>query len=69
MGDDGYLVGLSELLVGCLGYSVLKLDMDRVLKKNRPTSGFVLQVMLVGSLYVSVPCTLHIYCGTGSELS
>ena len=42
----------------------MTVDMVRVVKKIRETSGFVLQVMLVRSLGVSLPCALHISCGT-----
>ena len=69
MGDDGYLVGLSELLVGCLGYSVLKVDIYGAVKKKRATSGFGLQVIFRGIICVSGPCTLYLYCGTISNLA
>ena len=57
----GYPIDLAELLVGCLGRSVLKVDLDGSVKKKRVTSGFGLKVTLEGSLCASVPCALHIY--------
>ena len=63
MGKVGCLVGQDSLLVGCLGGSVLTFDMSGLVNNIRVTSGFVIQVMLVGSLCVSVPFTLKIYCG------
>ena len=56
------LVCWVELLVGFLGGSVLEVDLDGVVNKIQLTSGFVLQVVLAGSLGDSDACTLHIYC-------
>ena len=52
------------LLVCFMVSSVLKVDMAGVLNNIRVTSGFGLQVMLVVSLGVSVPCTLQLFFRT-----
>ena len=62
MGKVGCIVSSAELILGYLGGSVLTFDLDEVVKKIRLNSGFVLQVMIVGSLSVSGHCKLHIYC-------
>ena len=62
------LVNLAAILVGFLGSSVMKVDIYVVMNKKRATSGFGLQVMIGGSIYVSGTCTLQIYCGTISKL-
>ena len=69
MGNVGCLVGLAELILGCIVLSVLKVDLSGVVNKSRVTSCFGLQVVLGGSLCVSVPCTLHLSCGTCYKLS
>ena len=46
------LVSLTELLVGYLGGSVLKVDLSGVVKKNRKNSGFGLKVTLEGYLCI-----------------
>ena len=53
VGKVGCLVYLVALLVGCLGGSVMKVDFSGVVNKKRTTSGFLLKVMLGGSLCVS----------------
>ena len=63
MGEVGFLVGLMALFVGCLGDSVLEVNLYRLVKKNRVTSGFLLQVMLGGYLCVSGSCILQLSCG------
>ena len=65
----GCLVNLEELLLIFLGGSVMKVELAGVVKKKRATSVFGLQVMLGGSICVSCPCTLQLYCGTISELA
>ena len=42
----GCVVYLAELLVGCLGGSVLKVDLYGILNKKRVTSGFGLKAIL-----------------------
>ena len=42
----------------------MKVDIDGSVKEKRVTSYFLLKVMLVGSLCVSGPFTLHTSCGT-----
>ena len=64
MGKVGCLEFWAELIVGYLRGSVTRVDMAGVVKNNRVTSGFGLQVILVGSLGVSVPCTLYLSCVT-----
>ena len=64
----GCLVNLDYLIVGFLGVSVLKVDIYRLVKKERATSGFGLQVMLGGSLFVSYTCTLQLSCGNISKI-
>ena len=54
----GCLVNMVALFAGFLGVSVLEVDLAGVVKKKRITSGFGLQVMLGGSLCVSVLYTL-----------
>ena len=51
-GKVGYFVGLSERVVGCLGGSVLKVDITGVVKENRVTLGFGFQVIIRVSLCV-----------------
>ena len=63
-GKVGCLVGMSERIVGCLGGSVLKVDITGVVKKNRVTSGFGFKVIIGVSLCVSGPYTLQLSCGT-----
>ena len=46
------LVYLAEILVGCLGSSVMKVDLAGALNKKWVTSGFRLKVMLGGYLCV-----------------
>ena len=53
MGKVVCLVGLEALLVGCLGGSVIKVNLYGVVTENKKTSCFVLQVMLGVSLCVS----------------
>ena len=64
VGNVGCIVYIAALLVGFLGGSVLKLDIAEVLGEKEVTKGFGFKVLLRGSLCVSGPCTLHIYCGT-----
>ena len=47
----------------------MKSDLDGTVKKKRATSGFVLKVMIGGSLFISGTCTLHICYGTISNIS
>ena len=54
MSKVGCIEGLTELLVCCLGVSVLEVYLDEGVKKNMVTSGFVLKVMIRGSFFVSV---------------
>ena len=57
----GCLVGVVALLVCFLGGSVMKIDMDEIVKKNRvwvETSVFVLQVIIVGLICISGKVTL-----------
>ena len=63
-GKVGYIVYPAEIIVGCLRGSVLKFDLDKVVKKNRLNLGFLLKVMIVGSICVSVPCTLQLSYGS-----
>ena len=63
------LIYLVALVVGCLGGSVLKVDLSGEVKKKCVTSGFGLKVMLGGSLCVSGPCTFHLPCGNISKLA
>ena len=65
----GCLVYLVSIIVGCLGGSVLKVDLPGMVKKKRVTSCFVSKVMIGGSLCVSGPCILQISCGNISNLS
>ena len=58
-----------SLIVDFLGGSALKVDIAGVLKKKRATSGFGLEVMLGGSLCVSVPCILQLYYGNISRIA
>ena len=58
MGKVGSLVNLTALLVGCLGGSVLNVDIDEAAKKKNTTPGFGLQVILGGYICNSDPCTL-----------
>ena len=60
MGEVEFFVGQEALVLGILGGSVLTVDMDGLVKKIRVTYGFGLQVMCVGSLGVTGPCTLQI---------
>ena len=46
-------VYLVAVLVGCLGVSVLKFDLDEVVNKKLLTLGFGLKVVIGGSLFVS----------------
>ena len=64
MGEIGFLADWSTLLLGCLGGSFMTVDIFGVVKKIRVTSGFGLQVMLVGFLGVSGTCILQLSCGT-----
>ena len=64
----GCLLNLEDLIVGFLGVSVLKVDISRLVKKERANSGFGLQVMLGGSLFVSGPCTLQLSCVNISKI-
>ena len=63
MDKVGCLVVWVALLVGCLGGSVLTVDMAEVVNKIRVTSGFVFHVMFVGCLGVKGACTLQLSCG------
>ena len=65
----GCLVNMASFLVVLLGGSVLKVDISGVVKKKRADLGLGFQVMLGGSLCVSGPCTLHLYCGTISNIA
>ena len=69
MGEVGCLVGWAALLVGFPGVSVMTVNMAWVVKKIRASSGFRLQVMHVGSLGVSGPCTLQLSFVTRSKLA
>ena len=64
----GCIVYLAALIVGCLGGSVLKVDISGEVKKIRAASGVGLQVMFQGSICVSGPCTLQLSCGNIYEL-
>ena len=59
----GCSINMAALLVGFLGDSVLKVDLDGVVKKKKATSGFGLKVMLGVSLCVSSICILQLSCG------
>ena len=50
--------------LGCLRGSMMKVYLAGEVNKNWVTSVFRLQVMIIGSLYVSVPFLLHLYFGT-----
>ena len=63
------IVNLVALLLCFMEDSFLKVDISRVAKKKRATSGFGLQVMLVGSLFVSGAYKFQISCGTISNIS
>ena len=65
----GCLVNLEALLVFFLVGSVPKVGLARELNKKRATSGFGFQAMLGGSICVSGPCTLHIYCETRYKIA
>ena len=54
----GCIVYLVEHLVGCLRGSVLEVDIAGPVNKKWVTSGFVLKVMLGGSLRVSGTCIM-----------
>ena len=69
MGKVEYLVNMVALIVGCLGGSVMKVDLAVAVKKKRVTSGFGLQVMLGGYICVSGTCTLNLSCGNRSRLA
>ena len=69
VGKVGCLVYLAALLVGCLGGSFLKIDISRVVKGERETSGFGLKVMLGGYIFVSGSCTFQISCGDISKIA
>ena len=69
MGNIECLVGWMELLVYFLGGSVLTDDMAGAANKILVTSGYGLKIMLVGSLYVSGPCTLQLSYGTQYKIS
>ena len=51
MSEFRCLVGMVELLVGCLGGSFMQVDLSMEVKENRVTSGFGLQVMLGEQIY------------------
>ena len=57
-GKEGFIVGMSERIVGCLGGSVLSFDITGVVNKNRVTLGFGFQVIIGVSLCVSGPYIL-----------
>ena len=46
----------------------MKVDMASVVNKNRVTSGFEFQSMLVGSLCISGPCTIQLSFVTLSRI-
>ena len=69
IGKVVFLVNMAALLIGCLGGSVPKVGIAGAVRGERATSGFGLQVIFVGSLCVSVPCTLKIYFGTRSKIA
>ena len=52
MGKVGCLIGQAAFLLGCLGDSVVTVDMNRVLNNICVTSGFGSKGMIVGSLGV-----------------
>ena len=58
-----FIVYITALLVVSLGGSVLKVDLAGAVKKSL-TSGFGLNVMLGGSIYVTGPCIVQLACGT-----
>ena len=58
----GFLVGGERIGVPGRG-SGSRVGISGAVKKKRATSGFGLQVMLGGSLFDSVTCTLQLYCG------
>ena len=51
IGKFGCLINVPEILVGCLGGSVMKVDLYGEVEK-KSTSGFGLQVMIRGYLCV-----------------
>ena len=69
VGKVGCIVYPEEILVGCLGGSVLKFDLAGAVKKKRATSGFGLKVMLGRSLCVSSTCTFNISFGNLFDLA
>ena len=69
VGKIGCILYLGALILGFLGGSVLKVDLSGLAKKRRANSGFLLKVMIGGSLCVSGPCTLKISCGNISRLA
>ena len=58
VGKVGFIVYLAVLLVGYLGGSFLKVDLDGSVKEKRSNSGFRLKLMLGGYLCVSGTCKL-----------
>ena len=64
MGNVGCLVYMAALLIGCLGGSVLKVDLSGLVNKIMSASSFGFQVMPVGSVFVSCVFTLQLSCGT-----
>ena len=69
VGKVGCLVYLEALSVGCLGGSVLNIDLVGAVKKKGLTSGCGLQVILGWSLFVSVPCKFQLSCRNISKIS
>ena len=69
VGKIGCILYLGALILGCLGGSVLKVDINGAVKKKWFTLGFGLKVMLGGYLCVLGTCTLQLSCGTVSNLS
>ena len=69
VGKVGCLVYMVALILGCLGSSVLTVDLAGVVKKKSVTSGFGLKLILGGSLFVSGHCILQLSCGNRPKLS
>ena len=64
MDKVGCIVDSTAPFVGCLRGSSLTVDLDGVVKNIHVDSGFVFQVVLVGSIGVSSPCEFQLSCGT-----
>ena len=50
------ILSMAAPLVGFLGVSIMRVDLGGLVKKNRVTSSFGLQLMIGGFICVSGPC-------------